>query len=65
VDDLFSVKMGDKSLRYTKGKDTIRLKFLKADGATSEQRTQALAFEFKDKTKVKVKLEVAARVGIK
>jgi hypothetical protein len=28
VDDLFSVKMGDKSLRYTKGKDTIRLKFL-------------------------------------
>lgn len=66
VDDLVSVKMGDKSLRYTKGKDTIRLKFLKADGVTSEQKTQELVFEFKDKTKVKVKLEVvAARVGIK
>jgi len=66
VEDLVSVKMGDKSLRYAKGKDTIRLKFLKADGVTSEQKTQELVFEFKDKTKVKVKLEVvAARVGIK
>lgn len=67
LDELVSVKLGDKTLRYVvKDKDTIRLKYLKADGVTSEQKTQELVFEFKDKTKVKVKLEVvAARVGVK
>jgi len=66
VDDLASVKMGEKDLQYTKGKDSIRLKNLRADGVTAEQKTRELTFEFKDKTKVAVKLEVvAARVGTK
>jgi len=67
LDDLASVKMDDKELHYIKkDKDTIRLKSLKADGVTSEQKTQELVFEYKDKTKVKVKLEVvAARVSVK
>jgi hypothetical protein len=66
VEDLVSVKMGEKELKYTPGKDMIRLKNLRADGVTSQQKTQELIFEFKDKTKVKVKLEVvAARVGVK
>jgi hypothetical protein len=66
VDDLASVKMAEKDLQYTKGKDSIRLKNLRADGVTAEQKTRELTFEFKDKTKVAVKLEVvAARVGTK
>ena len=66
VEDLVSVKMGEKELKYMPGKDMIRLKNLRADGVTSQQKTQELIFEFKDKTKVKVKLEVvAARVGVK
>jgi hypothetical protein len=66
VEDLVSVKMGEKELKYTPGKDMIRLKNLRADGVTSQQKTQELIFEFKDKTKVKVKLDVvAARVGVK
>ena len=66
IDDLASVKMGEKDLQYTKGKDSIRLKNLRADGVTAEQKTRELTFEFKDKTKVAVKLEVvAARVGTK
>jgi hypothetical protein len=66
VEDLASVKMGEKELQYTKGKDSIRLRNLRADGVTTEQKTRELTFEFKDKTKVAVKLEVvAARVGVK
>jgi len=66
VEDLVSVKMGEKELKYTSGKDMIRLKNLRADGVTSQQKTQELIFEFKDQTKVRVKLEVvAARVGVK
>jgi hypothetical protein len=66
VEDLASVKMGEKELQYTKGKDSIRLKNMRADGVTTEQKTRELTFEFKDKTKVAVKLEVvAARVGVK
>jgi hypothetical protein len=66
VDDLNSVKMGEKELKKIKGKGSIRLINLRADGVTSEQKSQELTFEYKDKTKVTVKLEVvAARVGVK
>src|SRR5258708_8994989 len=66
VEDLASVKMREKELEYTKGKDSIRLKNMRAEGVTTEQRTRELTFEFKDKTKVAVKLEVvAARVGVR
>lgn len=68
ADNLISVKMGDKSLQIEriKGKDSVLLKNLRADGVTSEQKTQTLTFAFKDGTKTTVKLEVvAARVGLK
>jgi hypothetical protein len=66
VDDLVSVKMGEKKLQYTKGKDFIRFTSLRADGVTSEQSTREIVFEFNDGTKVTVKLEVVAqRVGVK
>jgi hypothetical protein len=65
--DLTSVKMGDKQLQAEPaGKDSIRLKNLRADGVTSEQKTRELTFAFKDGTKLTLKLEVvAARVAVK
>jgi hypothetical protein len=66
VEDLVSVKMGDKKLQYTKGKDFIRFTSLRADVVTNEQSTKEIVFEFNDGTKVTLKLEVVAqRVGVK
>ena len=63
--DLKSVKIGSKLLKFTPGKDSIRLTNLRGDGVTSEQKMQELIFKFNDDTEVKVKLEVvAARVGV-
>ena len=66
VPDLVSVKMLDKKLQYTKGKDFIELTNLRADAVTNEQSTKELVFEFNDGTKVSLKLEVVAqRIGVK
>jgi hypothetical protein len=66
IQDLVSVKMGDKTLQYTKGKDSIRFTSLRSDGVTDEQSTKEIIFVFNDGTKVAAKLEVVAqRVGVK
>jgi hypothetical protein len=64
--ELARVKMGDKDLKVTKGKDFIRLTNLRGDGVTNEQKTRELVFEFTDGSKVTVKVDVVAqRVGVK
>jgi hypothetical protein len=66
LDELKSVKMGDKLLKGIKGKGSIRLVNLRADGVTNEQKTRELVFEFNDGTKVTAKVDVVAeRVGVK
>lgn len=66
IEDLVSVKMGDKKLQLIKTKDSARLTNLRADGVTDQQKTTELVFEFGDGTKVTVKLDVVAqRVGVK
>jgi hypothetical protein len=64
--DLVAVKFGDKQLKFTKGKDTVMLSNLKADGVTTVQRVQELVFVYPDDVKVPVKIDVvAARIGIR
>ena len=65
VEDLASVKIGEATIHYVKGKDFVRFTSLRADGVTNEQRTRELVFEYNDGTKVTVKLDVVAqRVGV-
>lgn len=68
-DQIATVKMGDKALKWdkpTEDKSVIRLLNLKADGVTDEQKSREITVEYNDGTKVTVKLEVVvARIGVK